>query len=214
LIMVNLRRAGHHVHGVADAESALLSLADQWRDLVLIDWGLPGMSGIELTQKLRASVRTRSIAILLLTARSDEKDKVTALDAGADDYITKPFSPRELIARVLAVLRRRRPHAIDGIVEWGAVRLDLVAARITVAGMHVAASSTEFHLLHFLMSRPNHVHSRATLIEHVWGDSQAAEEHTVDRHMRSLRALLAKAGLSHVIRAVRGGGYVVMTDLT
>lgn len=207
LISVNLLRAGHQVQRAHDAESALVLLHATLPDLIVMDWGLPGISGIELTRRLRAEVRTRAVSIIMLTARDDERDKVAGLEAGADDYLTKPFSPRELLSRIAAVLRRRVPQAGDGVVEVGGLRIDPAAGRATLGGSELALGRTEFRLLHYLMAHADRVHSRARILDEVWGERCGAEERTVDVHIRRLRSALEPGGCEAMIRTVRGGGY-------
>ncbi|HAY09769.1 MAG TPA: DNA-binding response regulator, partial [Thauera sp.] len=161
LIAANLSRAGHHVVRAADAETAHRIVREALPDLVLLDWMLPGASGIEFARRLRAEERTRDIPIIMLTARGEEQDKVTGLETGADDYITKPFSPRELVARIKAVLRRRAPQATEDAVELGGLRLDPATHRVSAGETALSLGPTEFRLLHFLMTHPERVHSRA-----------------------------------------------------
>lgn len=213
LIAVNLTRAGHNVIRVADAEAAQRLVRDALPDLILLDWMLPGMSGVELARRLRADERTRATPIIMLTARGEEQDKVTGLETGADDYITKPFSPRELVARIKAVLRRRVPQATDDPVEAGGLRLDPVAHRVTAGDQGLALGPTEFRLLHFLMTHPERVHSRTQLLDQVWGDHVFVEERTVDVHIRRLRSALEPTGHEVLIQTVRGSGYRFSTQL-
>ena len=207
LIAVNLKRAGHEVIAALDAESARRHVDAVLPDLVLLDWMLPGMSGLEFARRLRADARTRAVPIIMLTARGAEADKVQGLTTGADDYVTKPFSPKELLARIQAVLRRQRPQAAEDAVEVGALRLDPVAHRVSAAGQPVNLGPTEFRLLHFLMAHAERVHSRAQLLDQVWGDHVYVEERTVDVHIRRLRAALEPTGHGGLIQTVRGAGY-------
>lgn len=208
LISVNLARAGHLVRLAANAEAANDLVRAALPDLLLVDWMLSGgMSGIDLTRMLRSESRTRDVSIIMLTARGDERDKITALEAGADDYITKPFSPRELLARITAVLRRRVPQATDGAVEIGGLRLDPASQRVTAAGSELALGPTEFRLLHFLMTHADQVHSRAQLLNRVWGDHFFGDERTVDVHIRRVRAAMEGSGHDSLIQTVRGSGY-------
>jgi two-component system phosphate regulon response regulator PhoB len=190
-----------------NAEQAMNLVSNALPDLVLLDWMLPGMSGIDLARRLRHDKRTKAVPIILLTARSDEQDKLQGLDTGADDYITKPFSPRELNARIKAVLRRRAPQMTDDVVQIGELRLDPASHRITGNGQPVELGPTEFRLLHFLMTHPERVHSRAQLLDHVWGDHVFVEERTVDVHIRRLRKALEPTKLDRLIQTVRGTGY-------
>ncbi|HRP97051.1 MAG TPA: phosphate regulon transcriptional regulator PhoB [Rhodocyclaceae bacterium] len=213
LIAVNLSRAGHNVVRVADAESAQRLVREALPDLILLDWMLPGLSGIELAKRLRADERTRVIPIIMLTARGEEQDKVTGLETGADDYITKPFSPRELVARIKAVLRRRAPQVTDDAVEAGGLRIDPVAHRVQAGERALTLGPTEFRLLHFLMTHPERVHSRTQLLDHVWGDHVFVEERTVDVHIRRLRSALEASGHDELIQTVRGSGYRFSTQV-
>ncbi|MDY0011498.1 MAG: phosphate regulon transcriptional regulator PhoB [Rhodocyclaceae bacterium] len=213
LITANLLRAGHHVVRAADAESALRLLRDALPDLVLLDWMLPGLPGIELARRLRADERTRAIPIIMLTARGEEHDRVLGLETGADDYVTKPFSPRELVARIKAVLRRRAPQATEDPVEVAGLRLDPVAHRISVGEQAISLGPTEFRLLHFLMTHPERVHSRAQLLDQVWGDHVFVEERTVDVHIRRLRSALEPTGHQSLIQTVRGSGYRLSSQI-
>ena len=207
LIDVNLQRAGHGVILAADAESARREVQKALPDLVLLDWMLPGASGIEFARRLRADERTREIPIIMLTARGEEQDKVTGLEIGADDYVTKPFSPRELVARIKAVLRRRAPQVTDDAVELGGLRLDPATHRVSAGDTALALGPTEFRLLHFLMTHPERVHSRAQLLDQVWGDHVFVEERTVDVHIRRLRSALEPTQHDALIQTVRGSGY-------
>jgi len=212
LIAANLNRAGHHVVRASDAESAQRIVREALPDLILLDWMLPGTSGIEFARRLRADERTRSIPIIMLTARGEEQDKVTGLETGADDYITKPFSPRELVARIKAVLRRRAPQATEDAVELGGLRLDPSTHRVTAGTEALALGPTEFRLLHFLMTHPERVHSRAQLLDQVWGDHVFVEERTVDVHIRRLRCALEPSAHDALIQTVRGSGYRFSTQ--
>ncbi|MCK0510067.1 phosphate regulon transcriptional regulator PhoB [Aromatoleum buckelii] len=207
LIAASLSRAGHRVVRASDAEEAAQRLRDALPDLVLLDWMLPGMTGIEFARRLRADERTREIPIIMLTARGEEQDKVAGLESGADDYITKPFSPRELAARITAVLRRRAPQTTEDAVEAGGLRLDPATHRVGCGDRPVALGPTEFRLLHFFMTHPERVHSRAQLLDKVWGDHVFVEDRTVDVHVRRLRAALEPSGHDQLIQTVRGSGY-------
>ena len=212
LIAVNLEHVGHHVIRARDAESAAGIVRNALPDLMLIDWMLPGMSGIGLAKLMRQDERTRDIPIILLTARSEEQDKVMGLEAGADDYVTKPFSPRELIARIKAVLRRRSPQMTDDPVAIGGLRLDPATHRVVGNQAPLALGPTEFRLLHFLMTHPERVHSRAQLLDQVWGDHVFVEERTVDVHIRRLRQSLEPSGHDKHVETVRGSGYRFTAD--
>ena len=207
LIEVNLRRAGHTARLAADAESAKRMVQEELPDLVLLDWMLPGMSGVDLARQLRSVPRTRAVPIIMLTARAEERDKIEALELGADDYVTKPFSPRELMARIKAVLRRHAPQSTDDAVELGGLRLDPGTHRVSAGAAEVNLGPTEFRLLHFLMTHPERVHGRSQLLDQVWGDHVFVEERTVDVHIRRLRAALEASGHDRLIQTVRGSGY-------
>jgi two-component system phosphate regulon response regulator PhoB len=205
LIAVNLRHNGFQPVWAIDAETAQRELDEILPDVILLDWMLPGESGLTLARKWRASARTKAVPILMLTARGDEADRVAGLDAGADDYIVKPFSPRELLARIRAVLRRRVPEASGGVVKMGDLQLDADTHRVILADKPLKVGPTEFKLLHYLMRHPERVHSRGGLLDKVWGDHVYIEERTVDVHVKRLRESLGEAG--HMIETVRGAGY-------
>ena len=208
LVAINLRHAGYEVVLAATAEQAQTEVDAVLPDLVLLDWMLPGQSGLALARAWRGAARTRELPIIMLTARAEEIDKVAGLDAGADDYLTKPFSTGELLARIRAVLRRRAPEALDSAVEIGPLRLDPSTRRVTaVAGAEVKLGPTEFRLLHFFMTHPERVHSRSQLLDRVWGDHVFIEERTVDVHVKRLREALAPAQCAQLIETVRGAGY-------
>ena len=205
LIAVNLRHNGFQPVWAIDAETAQRELDEILPDVILLDWMLPGESGLALARKWRASSRTKAVPILMLTARGDEADRVAGLDAGADDYIVKPFSPRELLARIRAVLRRRVPEASGGVVKMGDLQLDADTHRVNLADKHLKVGPTEFKLLHYFMRHPERVHSRGGLLDKVWGDHVYIEERTVDVHVKRLRESLGDAG--NMIETVRGAGY-------
>jgi two-component system, OmpR family, phosphate regulon response regulator PhoB len=211
LIAINLRHAGHEVTVAADAQQAQLEVDAVLPDLVVLDWMLPGQSGLALARQWRGAARTRALPIIMLTARAEESDKVVGLDAGADDYVAKPFSTHELMARIRAVLRRRAPESLDAVVEVGDLRLDpatrRVVRRIGGAQHEVRVGPTEFRLLHFLMTHPERVHSRSQLLDRVWGDHVFIEERTVDVHVKRLRDALAAVQCAHLVETVRGAGY-------
>ncbi len=207
LLRVNLVDVGYEVQTAPDAETAQALLRDALPDLVLLDWMLPGQSGLALAKQLRADARTREVPIIMVTARSDEADKVAGLEAWVDDYVTKPFSPRELKARIKSVLRRRAPEAAQEPLTAGRLTLDPVTHRVTVDGRAVHLGPTEFRLLRFLLARPERVHSRAQLLDQVWGDQVYIEERTVDVHIRRLRVALEPFGEDRLIETVRGSGY-------
>jgi two-component system phosphate regulon response regulator PhoB len=180
-------------------------------DLVVLDWMLPGKSGVQFAKELRSNERTKDIPIILLTARSEEMDKIAGLEAGADDYLTKPFSPKELVARIRAVLRRRSPQLADEVVQIKNLRLDPVSHRVLATNgvdeVSLDLGPTEFRLLHFFMTHPERVHSRGQLLDKVWGDHVFVEERTVDVHIKRLRAALAPSNCQNLIETVRGSGY-------
>jgi two-component system phosphate regulon response regulator PhoB len=205
LIAVNLRHNGLAPIWAEDGESAQREIDTVLPDAILLDWMLPGQSGILLARRWRADARTRAIPILILTARGDEPDKVAGLDAGADDYITKPFSTQELLARIRAVLRRRAPEKSEEPVSVGGLVLDPAAHRVHWKGAPLKLGPTEFKLLHYLMRHPERVHSRQQLLDRVWGDHVFLEERTVDVHVKRLREALGPAGV--LVETVRGAGY-------
>ena len=211
LVAINLRHAGYEVSVAADAESALRSVDRVLPDLVLLDWMLPGQSGLALAKSWRADARTKLLPIIMLTARAEEGDKLAGLDGGADDYLTKPFSPKELLARIRAVLRRKAPQALDDAVEVAGLKLDPATRRVTRivdgAVREVKVGPTEFRLLHFLMTHPERVHSRAQLLDRVWGDHVFIEERTVDVHVKRLREALTPVNGAQLVETVRGAGY-------
>jgi two-component system phosphate regulon response regulator PhoB len=196
----------------ASAEEAEAAIRNQLPDVLVLDWMLPGESGLAFARRLRAEERTRDLPILMLTARAMEQDKLSGLEAGADDYLTKPFSPKELAARIKAVLRRRAPQLSGDAVETEGLRLDPATRRISVQGKRVELSPSEFRLLHFLMTHPGRVYTRAQLLDHVWGDHVFIEERTVDVHIRRLRKALEPSGHDRLIDTVRGSGYGFRTD--
>ena len=212
LIALNLRHGGHEVVLAESADQAQCSVAAQLPDLAIVDWMLPGLSGLELTRRWRSEERTRELPVILLTARGEEADKIAGLDAGADDYLTKPFSPQELLARIRAVLRRKAPHKLDDVVEVAGLRLDPSAHRVECGGQALRLGPTEFRLLHFLMRHPDRVHSRAQLLDRVWGDHVFIEERTVDVHVKRLREALAPARCAQLVETVRGVGYRLARD--
>jgi two-component system phosphate regulon response regulator PhoB len=205
LIAVNLQHGGFDVVLAQDSVTAQRELDAVLPDVILLDWMLPGQSGLSLARHWRKQERSKSIPILMLTARGDEPDKVAGLDAGADDYITKPFSTQELLARIRAVLRRRAPEAASDSVAVGALVLDAATHRTTFQAQELKLGPTEFKLLHYLMTHAERVHSRSTLLDKVWGDHVFIEERTVDVHVKRLREALGVAGC--MIETVRGAGY-------
>jgi two-component system phosphate regulon response regulator PhoB len=207
LLRVNLVDAGYEVRAAPDAESAQRELEGALPSLLILDWMLPGKSGLVLAKELRGDARTRDLPIIMLTARTDEADKVAGLEAWVDDYVTKPFSPRELKARIKSVLRRRAPEAAQEPLVAGTLRLDPATHRVTADGNPVPLGPTEFRLLRFLLARPERVHSRAQLLDQVWGDDVYIEERTVDVHIRRLRQALEPFGHAALVETVRGSGY-------
>jgi two-component system phosphate regulon response regulator PhoB len=207
LLKVNLVDAGYDVKGAADAEAAKVAIKGPLPDLVLLDWMLPGQSGIAFARELRADTRTRELPIIMVSARGEESDRVAGLEAWVDDYVTKPFSPRELKARIKAVLRRRAPESAQEPLAVGPIRLDPTTHRVTVDAQPLHLGPTEFRLLRFLLARPERVHTRAQLLDQVWGDHVYIEERTVDVHIRRLRVALEPFGVQDLIETVRGAGY-------
>jgi two-component system phosphate regulon response regulator PhoB len=207
LVAKKQRHAGYTVQVAGDAGRAQDAVDAVLPDLALVDWMLPGESGVVLAKRWRAVERTRSLPVILLTARAAESDKVVGLDAGADDYLTKPFSIAELLARIRAVLRRRAPEALDTAVALGPLVLDPATRRVTGHGREAKLGATEFRLLHYLMSHPERVHSRPQLLDRVWGDHVYIEDRTVDVHIKRLREALAPVECQHLIETVRGAGY-------
>ena len=205
LVSVNLRHNGFQPVWAEDGIAAQRELDSVLPDVILLDWMLPGQSGLALARKWRGQARTKSVPILMLTARGDEPDKVAGLDAGADDYITKPFSTQELLARIRAVLRRRAPEQVNDAAAAGELVLDAATHRVSWRGQPLKVGPTEFKLLHYLMKHPERVHSRAQLLDKVWGDHVFIEERTVDVHVKRLREALGAAGA--MIETVRGAGY-------
>lgn len=212
LIAFSLTQAGYEVFRASDAEQGLQMVQNNLPDLIVLDWMLPKMSGIECARRLRHHERTRTIPIIMLSARNDESDKISGLEFGADDYITKPFSPRELQARVKALLRRRAPQMTDDIVEIQGLILDPNTQRITGNGLLLEMGLTEFKLLHFFMTHPERIYARGQLLDQVWGDHVFIEERTIDVHIRRLRLALTPSGHAHIIQTVRGTGYRFSTQ--
>jgi two-component system, OmpR family, phosphate regulon response regulator PhoB len=212
LVAVNLEHYGHRVVRAASAEEAEAAIRAELPDVLVLDWMLPGESGVAFARRLRGDPRTRDLPILILTARAMEADKLTGLDAGADDFITKPFSPKELAARIKAVLRRRAPQLSGDAVEMQGLRLDPATRRVTAGARKLALSPSEFRLLHFLLTHPGRIYTRAQLLDQVWGDHVFIEERTVDVHIRRLRKALEPSGHDRLIDTVRGAGYGLRAD--
>ena len=207
LIAFNLKQAGHFVMAAPSAEQASRMIKETLPDLILLDWMLPGMSGIEFARKIKGDSYTKAIPVIMLTARGEEQDKVKGLETGADDYVTKPFSPRELNARIKAVLRRRAPQMTDELVEVAGLALDPLTHRVTGHSAPVTLGPTEFRLLHFFMTHPERVHSRSQLLDSVWGNQAYVEERTVDVHIRRLRRALEPTRHDALVQTIRGAGY-------
>lgn len=207
LIGLNLASAGYQVHAAADAEAALVMLDEDMPDLVLAEWTLPGQSGVALVRRMRSQPRTRELPVIMVSARSSEHDKVLALESGADDYITKPFGTREMLARIHALLRRRAPHAAADTVQMAGLRLEPGTQRVTAGSHQIVLGPVEFRLLNFLMHHPERVHSRSQLLDKVWGSHVFLDERTVDAHVGRLRSALQPSGHQEHIQTVRGSGY-------
>ena len=207
LIQFTLEQAGFNVAGCTSVEAAKPHLLEKLPDVVLLDWMLPGTSGIQLTKQLRQDQRTKDLPIILLTARSDDVDKEMGLNLGADDYLTKPFSPRELVARVNALLRRRAPQKTSEVIDLAGIALDPNERTVVGNGQAIHFGPTEFKLLHFFMTHADRVYTRRQLLDLVWGDHVFVEERTVDVHIRRLRRALAPAQLENLVQTVRGAGY-------
>jgi two-component system phosphate regulon response regulator PhoB len=211
MIAFGLRRAGYTVREAEDSSEARSSIADSRPDLLLVDWMLPGESGLELTRFLKRNRETQDLPVIMLTARAEEHDKVAGLEGGADDYVTKPFSPRELLARVQAVLRRTSPSAVDGTLVAGGLTLDVASHRVSFGDRTVSLGPTEFRLLQFFMEHPERVYERGQLLDRVWGGNVYVEERTVDVHIRRLRKALEPFRCDTLIQTVRGAGYRLST---
>lgn len=207
LIAINMRHAGYEVTVAANSDQAQAAVDGVLPDLVVLDWMLPGQSGLALAKSWRAQARTRELPIIMLTARAEEGDKISGLDAGADDYLTKPFSTSELLARIRAVLRRKAPEALDTLVDIDGLQLDPATRRVSRDEREVKVGPTEFRLLHFFMTHPERVHSRSQLLDRVWGDHVFIEERTVDVHIKRLREALESVHCAGMIETVRGAGY-------
>ena len=207
MIAFGLRRAGFTVREAEDCSEARSRIADSRPDLLLVDWMLPDQSGLELTRFLKRSKDTQDLPVIMLTARAEEHDKVAGLEGGADDYVTKPFSPRELLARVQAVLRRTSPATADAAMEAGVLKLDSTSHRVTAGEQTVSLGPTEYRLLQFFMEHPERVYARSQLLDRVWGGNVYVEERTVDVHIRRLRKSLEPFACDGLIQTVRGSGY-------
>ena len=207
LLAFNVNQCGFRSSQAFDMVNAAKLIKSELPDLILLDWMLPDSTGVEFARRLRADKRTRNIPIIMLTARSEERDKIIGLEAGADDYITKPFSPRELMARIRAVLRRRQPQISEETVSVPGIELSPATHRVTANGMVLELGPTEFRILHFFMTHPERVYSRSQLLDQVWGDHVFVEERTVDVHIRRLRQALEPSGQDFLVQTVRGSGY-------
>jgi two-component system phosphate regulon response regulator PhoB len=207
LLRYNLEAAGYDVDSTARGDEAELKLRETTPDLVVLDWMLPGTSGIELCRRLRAQATTAKLPIIMLTARGEESDRVRGLSVGADDYIVKPFSVPELLARVAALLRRAKPERVGAVLTAGDIELDRERRRVMRGGTETALGPTEFRLLEFLMERPGRVYSREQLLDGVWGSDVYIDERTVDVHVGRLRKALSPGNETDPIRTVRGAGY-------
>jgi two-component system, OmpR family, phosphate regulon response regulator PhoB len=207
LLAFNVAQCGFRAIQAGDVSSATAEINRALPDLILLDWMLPDTSGVEFARRLRADQRTRNIPIIMLTARTEERDKVMGLEAGADDYITKPFSPRELMARIRAVLRRRMPQMSEETVKVDGLELSPATHRVNAKGVSLDLGPTEFRILHFFMTHPERVYSRGQLLDQIWGDHVFVEERTVDVHIRRLRQALEPSGLDNLVQTVRGSGY-------
>lgn len=214
LIRFNLEQAGFQVSVSGSVEESKVLINKQLPDLILLDWMLPQTSGVQFVGQLRADSRTRELPIILLTARSEDVDKETGLNQGADDYITKPFSPRELVARVNALLRRRAPQKTENIIRLSSLTLDPSQFSVQVADKKIEFSPSEFKLLHFFMTHPNRIYTRRQLLDLVWGDHIFVEERTIDVHIRRLRRGLESVNLAHWVQTIRGSGYQFSPDKT
>jgi len=207
MIAFGLKRAGYEVREAEDCQAARIQVTDQAPDLVLVDWMLPDMSGLELTRLLKKDPATKDLPVIMLTARAEEEDKVRGLEGGADDYITKPFAPRELLARIKAVLRRHGADDEDEVYTLGGLTLNAASHRVTAGEAEVSLGPTEFRLLKFFITHPERVYSRAQLLDRVWGGNVYVEERTVDVHIRRLRKALEPSGCNRMVQTVRGAGY-------
>ena len=207
MLRLPLKKAGFLVAEAGDIATARQRLIEHEPQLILLDWMLPDVSGVEWARQLKQDRQTRELPIIMLTARGEEEDRVRGLESGADDYVTKPFSPRELVARMKAVLRRVAPHTSEEVIEMAGLRLDPVSHRVSGNGQSISIGPTEYRMLLFLMAHPERVFSRGQLLDHVWGTNVYVEERTVDVHIRRLRKTLEPTGHDHLVQTVRGTGY-------
>lgn len=213
MVVFALTNAGYEVEEAADARQAQTRIAERLPDLILLDWMLPGISGIDYARRLKKDDLTRELPIIMLTARAEEEDKVQGLESGADDYMTKPFSPREMVARIRAVLRRGGPAAEDEMLCANGLTLDLASHRVSASETLLEMGPTEYRLLEFFMSHPERVYSRGQLLDRVWGSNVYVEERTVDVHIRRLRKVLEPHGYDALVQTVRGAGYRFSTRI-
>ena len=209
LLRYNFEAAGYEVATALDGDEALLAVAERRPDLIVLDWMLPSISGLEVCRQLRRKAETRDVPVIMLTARGEEGDRVRGLDSGADDYVTKPFSPTELVARVRAVLRRSRPSTAEEVLAYAGIQMDLAAHRVTRSGRAIHLGPTEFRLLRHFLEHPGRVFAREQLLDAVWGHDVYVEPRTVDVHIRRLRKAINAAGEPDVIRTVRTAGYAL-----
>ncbi|MCT8127090.1 MULTISPECIES: phosphate regulon transcriptional regulator PhoB [unclassified Alishewanella] len=202
-----LEQNGYQPYTADSFDAAINQLVEPYPDLILLDWMLPGGSGIQIAKKIKQHDVTRNIPIIMITARGEEEDKVRGLEVGADDYVTKPFSPKELMARIKAVIRRVAPTSLDDVIEVQGLRLDPISHRVSAADQALDMGPTEFRLLHFFMTHPERVYSREQLLDHVWGTNVYVEDRTVDVHIRRLRKAISPSGHDRLVQTVRGSGY-------
>ncbi|MBH0057793.1 phosphate regulon transcriptional regulator PhoB [Pseudoalteromonas sp. SWXJZ94C] len=207
MLVFVLEQNGFQAIEAEDYDSAIAAMVEPYPDMVLLDWMLPGGSGIQIAKKFKQNEHTRQIPIIMLTARGEEEDKVRGLEVGADDYVTKPFSPKELMARIKAVIRRVSPTSLEEAIEVHGLRLDPISHRVTSEGNELDMGPTEFRLLHFFMTHPERVYSREQLLDHVWGTNVYVEDRTVDVHIRRLRKAIGSLGHDRLVQTVRGAGY-------
>ena len=207
MLVFVLEQNGFQAIEAEDYDSAISAMVEPYPDMVLLDWMLPGGSGIQIAKKFKQNEHTRQIPIIMLTARGEEEDKIRGLEVGADDYVTKPFSPKELMARIKAVIRRVAPTSLEEAIEVHGLRLDPISHRVTSGGSELDIGPTEFRLLHFFMTHPERVYSREQLLDHVWGTNVYVEDRTVDVHIRRLRKAIATLGHDRLVQTVRGAGY-------
>ena len=213
LISLNLRHAGFQVECASDAGQAQVAIDGILPQLIIVDWMLPGLSGVGLVRQWRREARTQALPIIMLTGRCDEEDVVAGLEAGADDYLFKPFSPSVLFARINALLRRRSPEVLDAAIVVGPLAIDPATHRVVAQGIEVKLNPTEFKLLHFLMTYPQRVHTRKTLLDRIWGDHVFVEERTIDVHIKRLRSALSRFGCDAMVETVRGTGYRLVLEM-